>query len=248
MWLFSVLIGVIAGSVANAIIYRLPRGISWYKGRSFCPNCKHHLSSWDLVPVLSYLFLRGHCRYCHSPIAKRYLIVELLMGLGFVLIFNFLPHSGTIFNLLIYWITFVIAVMDWETMLVSDWLVLIWMVIVILHKFSIYNLQFLINFSIFNFQNPLFHLFIGSFVIGSIWLFSKGKAMGSGDIGIAAVLGLWLGFPKIINALWLAFVIGGIYGAYLLLTRKAKLKTAVPFGPFLILGGWIAYTLNYGIF
>ncbi|MEK7163798.1 MAG: prepilin peptidase, partial [Patescibacteria group bacterium] len=60
--------------------------------------------------------------------------------------------------------------------------------------------------------------------------------------------GLWLGFPKIINALWFAFVIGGIYGAYLLLTRQAKLKTAVPFGPFLILGGWIAYTLNYGIF
>ncbi|MDP1743658.1 MAG: A24 family peptidase [Candidatus Amesbacteria bacterium] len=146
------------------------------------------------------------------------------------------------------WITTVIAIMDWETMLVSDWLVLIWGGLVVLQKFSIFNFQFSINSIIFNFQNPIFGLIVGLFSIGGIWLITKKRAMGSGDIGIAAVLGLWLGFPKIINALWLAFVIGGIYGAYLLLTKKAKLKTAVPFGPFLIIGGWIAYTLNYAIF
>ena len=89
---------------------------------------------------------------------------------------------------------------------------------------------------------------VGMGVIGGLWLITNKKAMGSGDIGIAAVLGLWLGFPKIITALWVAFVIGGIYGGYLLITKKAKLKTAVPFGPFLILGGWIAYTLSYGVF
>lgn len=223
-------IGITAGSVANAIIYRLPRGIAWSKGRSICPQCKHSLSPWDLIPVLSYLLLRGHCRYCQSPIAKRYLIVELLMGLGFVLIFNF---QFLIFNLLIYWVMLVIAVMDWETMLVSDLLIVIWTILVI------FNIQYSMS--------NLYGLLIGAITIGLIWLLSKGRAMGSGDIEIAAVLGLWLGFPKVISGLWFAFVIGGIYGAYLLLTKKAKLKSQIPFGPFLLIGGLIAYTYCYGI-
>lgn len=220
-------IGITAGSVANAIIYRLPRGIAWYKGRSMCTQCKHSLSPWDLIPVLSYLFLRGRCRYCQSPIAKRYLIVELLMGLGFVLIFNF---QFLIFNLLIYWLMLVIAVMDWETMLVSDLLVGIWAILTI----------FSIQYSVFN----LYGAIAGATIIGLIWLLSKGRAMGAGDIEIAAVLGLWLGFPKVISGLWFAFVIGGIYGTYLLLTKKAKLKSQIPFGPFLILGGVIAKFLT----
>lgn len=216
-------LGTIAGSAANAIIYRLPRDIGWWKGRSFCPKCKHSLSPWDLIPVISFLLLGGKCRYCHSPIAKRYLFVELFLGATFALT-NFYELSTI--NYLLIWITTIIAVMDWETMLVSDWLVGIWAILMV----------FGIRYSVFN----LYGLLIGIGLIGGIWLISKGRAMGSGDIGIAAVLGLWLGFPKILSGLWLAFVIGGIYGAYLLLTKKAKLKTAVPFGPFLIIGGWIA--------
>lgn len=219
-------LGAIAGSVANAVIYRLPRGISWSKGRSFCPECNHTLNFCDLIPVFSFLVLRGKCRYCHSPIPIRYLLVEVFLGLSFVVINS---HTWS-YNSLLLWITTVIAVMDWETMLVSDWLVAIWAVIVIVNG----GVSFLGGL-------------IGFGVIWGIWLITRKKAMGSGDIGIAAVLGLWLGYPKIINALWFSFVIGGVYGAYLLLTKKAKLKTAIPFGPFLILGGWIAYTLNYGI-
>ena len=221
-------LGIIAGSVANAIIYRLPRGISWSKGRSFCPKCNHTLSLCDLIPVISFLILGGRCRYCHSPIPLRYLLVEIFLGGAFTL--SYLSNLGYLSYLMI-WISTVIAFMDWETMLVSDWLVAIWAVIVIA-----------------NGGTSIVGGLVGIGVIGGIWLITKKKAMGSGDIGIAAVLGLWLGYPKIINALWLAFVIGGIYGAYLLITKKAKLKTAVPFGPFLILGGWIAYTLNYGLF
>lgn len=234
MWLLAGTVGLIAGSVANAIIYRLPRGISWYKGRSFCPECKHPLSIYDLVPIASYLLLRGKCHYCHSPIPTRYLLVEVFMGLVFIL--GYLSNLGFLSYLMI-WITVVIAVMDWETMLVSPRLVRIWAIIVILNLISFHSLNI----------NNLFGLFLGLGFMWSIWKFTNGK-MGDGDIEISAVLGLWLGWPKIINALWFAFVIGGIYGAYLILSKKAKLKTAVPFGPFLILGGWIAYTLNYGIF
>ena len=121
--------------------------------------------------------------------------------------------------------------MDWESMLVSDWLVGIWAVLVIVGGGA-----------------SILGGLVGLGIMGIIWAITKGKAMGSGDIGISSVLGLWLGFPKIINALWMAFVAGGIYGAYLLVFRKAKLKTAVAFGPFLIIAGWIAYTVNYGFF
>ncbi len=245
MILLLFILGAVAGSVANALVYRLPRGISWFSGHSFCPKCKHNLSFWDLVPIASYLMLRGKCRYCRSPIAKRYLWVELLIGVGFVLIFNF---QFSIFNLGIFWIMTVIAVMDWETQLVSDLMVFLWFILVLIEKFSIFNFQFSINNLIFNFSNPFFGLLIGLVSIGGIWLITKKKAMGSGDIGIAGVTGLWLGWPKILTGLWIAFVMGGVFGAYLLITKKASMKTAVPFGPFLILGGWIAYTLNYGIF
>ena len=69
---FWFVIGITAGSVANAIIYRLPRGIVWHKGRSICPNCKHNLSFLDLIPVLSFIFLGAKCRYCKKPIPWRY--------------------------------------------------------------------------------------------------------------------------------------------------------------------------------
>lgn len=217
-------IGITAGSVANAVIYRLPRGIAWHKGRSICPQCKHNLSLFDLIPVLSFIFLGAKCRYCKKPISWRYFIVEILSGLIFL---NF-GLSG-----FMYWLMLVIAVMDWETMLVSDLLIVIWTILVI------FNIQYSMS--------NLYGLLIGAITIGLIWLLSKGRAMGSGDIEIAAVLGLWLGFPKVISGLWFAFVIGGIYGAYLLLTKKAKLKSQIPFGPFLLIGGLIAYTYCYGI-
>ncbi|MEK7504512.1 MAG: prepilin peptidase [Patescibacteria group bacterium] len=220
MNLFWFVIGITAGSVANAIIYRLPRGIVWHKGRSICPNCKHNLSFLDLIPVLSFIFLGAKCRYCKKPIPWRYFIVEMLSGLIF-LNFGFLGFM--------YWMMLIIAFMDWETMLVSDWLVIIWAILVVL-----------------NGGTSILGGLVGLGIIGIIWALTRGKAMGAGDIEIAAVLGLWLGFPKIITGLWFAFVIGGIYGAYLLLIKKAGMKSQIPFGPFLLIGGLIAYTYCYG--
>lgn len=221
MNLILFIIGITAGSVGNAIIYRLPRGIAWHSGRSICPNCNHTLSFLDLIPILSYILLGGKCRYCKKSISWRYFIVEILSGLIFL---NF-QLSG-----FLYWIMLIIAFIDWETMLVSDLLIAIWAILVVLGG-----------------GTSILGGLVGLGIIGIIWALTRGKAMGAGDIEIAAVLGLWLGFPKIITGLWLAFVIGGIYGAFLLITKKAKLKSQIPFGPFLLIGGLIAYTYCYGI-
>ena len=219
MNLFWFVIGITAGSVANAIIYRLPRGIVWHKGRSICPNCKHNLSFLDLIPVLSFIFLGAKCRYCKKPIPWRYFIVEMLSGLIFL---NF----G-------FWIYVLDDVDNCFHGLGNH----------VGFRLASYNLG---DFSSTECGTSILGGLVGLGIIGIIWALTRGKAMGAGDIEIAAVLGLWLGFPKIITGLWFAFVIGGIYGAYLLLIKKAGMKSQIPFGPFLLIGGLIAYTYCYG--
>lgn len=205
------MVGVVAGSVANALIYRLPRGISWWKGRSMCPECKHALAWYDLIPLLSYLFLKGKCRYCRKPIAIRYFLVELVMGIAFAV-------SGLSFLSCLVWVTVVIAVMDWEMGLVSEWMVVLWGLLVL-------------------WKGSWVGLGVGVIIIGGIWAVSRRRAMGFGDVEIAAVMGWWLGWPKIVVGLWVAFVGGAIVGVI----TKRKLHGVIAFGPFLILGTWIAY-------
>ena len=212
--------GAVAGSVANAVIDRLPRRESWFAGRSRCDKCKHELGVADLVPVVSYLALRGKCKYCHRPIALRNLLVELAMIAGFLALSTW-PLA------LIFWVTIVIAVMDWETMLVSDWLVGSWLILT----------MFSVQYSVFSFYG----LLVGIGVIGGLWLATKKRGMGDGDIGIAAVAGYLLGWPKIAIGLWIAFVAGAAFGIWQLAIGKAKMKSQIPFGPFLILGAWIGY-------
>ena len=219
-------IGAAAGSTANAVIDRLPRHESWFRGRSHCDKCGHVLGLLDLIPLLSYLVLGGKCRYCRKKIANRNFGVELLLGLSFMVI------GGHLLSLIV-WVTVVIAVMDWETRLVSEFLVLVWGILVIADKFLISN--YLVDL------NSLLGLAVGVGVIGGLWALSRGRAMGFGDVEIAAVMGWWLGWPKIGVDLWAAFVAGAIMGVIKLIKRLSRLKSEIAFGPFLILGTWAAY-------
>ncbi|KKU68345.1 MAG: Type 4 prepilin-like protein leader peptide-processing enzyme [Candidatus Amesbacteria bacterium GW2011_GWA1_47_20] len=127
----------------------------------------------------------------------------------------------------ILWVTVVIAVMDWETMLVSDWLVGAWAVLAVLSiKYQV---------------SSIYGLLVGIGVIGGIRVLTKKRGMGEGDIGIAAVMGWWLGWPRVAPALWTAFVAGAAYGLWLLAFGKKKMKSKMAFGPWLILGAWIGY-------
>lgn len=227
MYLIWVAFGLLFGSAANAIIDRLPRKESWLSGRSHCDKCKHELSWKDLIPVFSYLSLKGKCRYCHSPISTRNLIVELAMATGFALI------GPMWLMLIIFWLTVIIAVMDWETMLVSELLVAIWGIVVILsHLSNLNDLSYLVG------------LAVGISLIGGIWLVSRGRAMGFGDVEIAAVMGFWLGWPNIFWAMEVAFVSGAAVGLLQILRHKNKLKGRIAFGTFLIIGSWVALCLN----
>ncbi|OGD08878.1 hypothetical protein A2397_05945 [Candidatus Amesbacteria bacterium RIFOXYB1_FULL_44_23] len=127
----------------------------------------------------------------------------------------------------ILWVTTIIAVMDWETKLVSEAIVITWAVLVLMS----------VGLSL----SPLVGVVTGVGIIGGIWAATKGKAMGFGDVEIAAVMGYWLGWQNTLVGLWLAFVTGAIVGVYQIIKGKKKLKSEIAFGPFLVIGAWMAY-------
>ena len=160
--------------------------------------------------------------------------MELFMAAGFAAIsyFSGLGIMGEAVVMGILWVTMIIFVMDAETMLVSDWMVVIWAVLV-----TVLNLPLTPSLV----KEGGLGLLVAAGLIGGIWAVTRGKAMGAGDIEIAAVMGWWLGWPKVAVGLWLAFVLGGIYGAALLIQGRKKLKSRMAFGPWLVAGSWIGW-------
>ena len=247
-YIFIFLFGLAVGSFLNCAIYRLENNQSFLKGRSFCPHCKHQLGFWDLMPVLSFLCLRGKCHYCKKRISIQYPLVELATGLLFLLIFNYQFSISNEFsisnfqNLLVigYWLLVssflvIIFVYDLKHYIIPDKVIYPAIIIAL-----IFNFQFLIfnQFSIFKFS-ILSAMGAASF-FAAIVAISRGKWMGIGDIKLAFLMGLLLGFPNIAVALFLAFFLGAIIGVGLIMLGKKTMKSEVPFGPFLIIGTLVA--------
>ena len=251
--------GLIVGSFLNCVIYRLqtdesflkgrPRrkAFSFLRGRSFCPNCRHILSWQDLIPILSFLLLKGKCRYCRQKISFQYPLVELATGIIFLLIFLLLNnypmvqvirslYLGTMSCFLI-----VIFVYDFKHYLIPD--KVIYPAIAIAFLYNIFYSFFLIHNSKFLIYS-LFSAFGAAVFFLLIVLISRGKWMGIGDIKLAFFMGLFLSFPKILVALFSAFFIGAIIGIGLIIAGKKTMKSEVPFGPFLVTGTLLALFLG----
>jgi leader peptidase (prepilin peptidase)/N-methyltransferase len=155
------------------------------------------------------------------------------MAVGFLVIsYQLSVINQVVVVCLIFWVTTIIAVMDFETKLVADMMVIIWGILV-------FCLNLPLSPSLV--KEGVTGVMASVGLIGGIWLVSKGKAMGSGDIGIAAVMGWWLGWPNIAVGLWVAFVSGAIYGVIKLIKRSSKLRDEVAFGPWLVIGSWIGF-------
>jgi len=233
------LLGLTIGSFLNCFIYRLDRKESPLKGRSFCPHCKHELRGNDLVPVLSFLFLKGRCRYCSKKISWQYPIVELFFGFLFVFLFHYklsVISFGNIIDFVYFVLIFcffaIIFIYDLRHFLILDKIV-----------YPAILLTFLYNLS--DFQELIYNHLPSAFGITAffliIFLLSRGKWLGFGDVKLAFFLGLLLGFPQTIVAFFLSFFSGAIIGVILILFKKKKLKSEVPFAPFLIIGSFIAF-------
>ena len=228
--------GLIAGSFLNCLIYRLETGRTFLQGRSFCPQCGHTLSWQDLIPVFSFLILKGRCRYCQKPISWQYPLVELATGILFLLCFMFhvLCSMYIITCFLI-----IIFVYDLKHYLIPDKVIYPAILISLLRLFLLGE------------DSPLPFLYAG---LGAALFFflivfvSKGKWMGAGDIKLAFLIGLILGWPKIIVALFLAFFIGAAIGIILIMAGKKGLKSEIPFGPFLVGATFLALFWGERIF
>lgn len=221
---------LIIGSFLNVLIYRIPRSESIAWPRSHCINCSHSLGVIDLIPVFSYLFLRGRCRYCGDRISVRYPLVEIITALTCVLVYikgglSIWTLAGWIFACIL----IVSAFIDIEEGIIPDVITYPGMVAGVLFS----------SFSVGLKSSLWGGLFFG-LVFLLIVILTRG-GMGLGDVKLAAVIGVFTG----LEGAWLVFILaslmGGCWAACLVLLRKADRKTAVKFGPFLALAGYVIW-------
>lgn len=224
MELLSFVLGLVIGSFLNVCIYRIPQGISIITPPSHCTQCDKRLGIIDLVPVLSYLFLHGKCRYCKTKISARYPLVELFCGGGFLILY--LKFGLTIQYLaMIFLFSGLVmgSMIDYDHQIIPDAVNL---------ALLIGGIPLLVLQSAEILLNGLLGALVGFGLLFLIAVIFKG-GMGGGDVKLAGILGLYLGWPNILVALLLSFVIGSIVGLAGVLIKKKTLKTALPFGPFL---------------
>ncbi len=233
IWVYLFVVGSCIASFANTIIYRLPKNISVLKGRSHCEKCHRKLYWYDLLPLISYLLLKGRCRYCNERISKDHFLFECLGGMLFVLCFH---HFGltweTVIVFLIVMVLIVIAIIDQQTMNIYLSTIIFLLVLVIIYQGII--------------QMNLIDLLLGALCISipmTVINVVIPSSFGLGDIELVVISGLLLGWKNNLFAVSIAIVIGGVYAGYLLLSNKAKIGEHIAFGLFLVIG--IIITLLY---
>lgn len=251
MLVFFLFVGLVVGSYANSLVYRLGNGRRVLEDpRSYCPHCRHTLGWFDLIPLLSFLFLLGTCRYCRKPISIQYPLVESAMAILFAWSAHalgadslaFFSSSSLVVGLLVSWIAvfsfMVFFVVDLRYLVIPDELSL--PLIVLAFGGNLYL------------QGPEWKTFLFAGILGAVffalqYFISKGTWVGGGDIRLGALLGVLLGIERLAVALVLAYVSGMVVALILLGMKKASLKTAVPFGVFLMMGGFISFFFGTGI-
>ncbi len=245
IYLYILLIGLSVGSFLNCLIYRLEIDKKPV-GRSFCPNCKHTLSFLDLIPLFSFLFLKGKCRYCKKKISWQYPLVELLTAVVFTVTYFFIPPTFLLEVILLINLFFcfslllVIFVYDLKHYIIPNKIIYSATVSALFHiiiRFFIENdSQIFVNHIITALSVFLFFF--------SIYFLTKEKGIGFGDVRYALFLGLFLGFPDSLIALFFSFTTGAILGVILIGLKIKNRKDMIPFGPFLVLGTFVGFFLS----
>jgi leader peptidase (prepilin peptidase) / N-methyltransferase len=261
-------LGLIIGSFLNALEYRIGTKLSITKGRSICPKCKKQIAWYDNIPVVSYLFLLGNCRQCKKQISLQYPLIEIITGISFVAVFwkittsssllemtsdiSVLAESKTIIGIICLLLAasclILIALHDAKTSYIVSPAVYVGVVAMLIYRLTSYTGEVSLS-SIWSFYNPiLIATAIPVLLFAGLHFFSRGKWMGAGDIELAVLIGLFAGWPGILPAYYFAFIVGSIWGLIqIYLTKKAKMKSEMPFGPFLAAGALFGFTFGQQI-
>ena len=230
------ILGAVIGSFLNVCIYRLPREESVVFPPSACPTCKHKLSPADLFPIISFLLLRGKCRYCQAKISWRYPFVELLTALAFMVTGIFFTNPIAIATTLVFVsVLIVIFFADLERCIVPDEAIIAGVAIAILSALVNKNLVGALTGAFLGGGFLYLITFLGKLVY-------KKDVMGFGDVKLALMLGLFLGgVSQVVMALYLAFIIGSVIGIFLIVTKIKSKDDFIPFAPSIILGALPVY-------
>lgn len=254
------ILGLIIGSFLNVVIYRINTKKS-LGGRSACMSCKHQLSWYELIPLFSFLALKGRCLKCKTKISIQYPLVEFTTGLIFLSIFLKFTSLGmqdislfsiifayyaTLFSLLL-----VIAVYDLKHKIIPDSLSFIFGVLAFAGLFFFRDYNFYLHLpSILEISSGIFTAFPFAF----FWVISSGRWMGLGDAKLALGIGWLLGLASGLSALVVAFWSGAIIGIILIILsknskmKKMGMKSEIPFAPFLVLGTFAVFLYGLNLF
>lgn len=224
------ILGASIGSFLNVLIDRLPKNES-INGRSHCDHCRKKLAWYDLFPIISFFVLGGKTRCCRKKLSWQYPLIELVTGFIFFMVFKDGPYMGLslIMSVLISGIMaclIVIFISDFKYHLISDYILLALFIFslpaVVLTKEGLIN--------------SIISGLIVTLPIFLIYFISKERAMGLGDVYLSAIIGFLLGWKAGFIALYIAFVTGAVFGIFLILLKKKKIKSKIPFGPFIVIG------------
>lgn len=247
---FIFILGLFIGSFLNVVIYRLHRAESFVKGFSKCLFCGHRLYPKDLVPIFSFLWLKAKCRYCKAHISWQYFSVELATALGFCLIFwRLFPSLDLQMFLATLTIMGALKLIFW-------WLIFSFLVVIFVYDLRYYLILDTVSLPAIILA-LLANLFLGqtwqSLTLGVLvgggffllqFVLSRGKWIGGGDIRVGILMGAILAWPQVLTALFLAYILGGLFASVLLIMQKKHWGDKLPFGTFLTLATFI--TLLYG--
>lgn len=243
--LFAV-VGLAIGSFLNVCIDRLPRKESILNPPSSCEACRHHLAVKDLIPIFSYLWLKGRCRYCHAPVPRRLFWVELATGGAFALLYwhcGLTPQLGVMaFYACLFIIIFVV---DLEHGLILNKVVYPGILVALL--FALFLPQpWLTQWMVHGVANFALGAGIGFGIFLLLAIVSRG-GMGWGDVKLATLIGLATGFPLVFVALITGSILGGLVAIGLLIGKKKGRKEMIAFGPFLSLTAMITLAVGSNI-
>lgn len=242
----AAVLGLVIGSFLNVVVHRVPAGLSLLPA-SACPRCQAPIRSWQNIPVISWLALRGRCATCHEPISARYPLVELGTGLAFVAVLWWLRthvEGPLAADLLIaaacLWfaaISIALALIDLDTFRLPNAIVLPSYVVigVLLGAAAVVSGDW----------GALVRSLIG---LASLWLFYfavmviRPDGMGAGDVKLAGVVGMvlaWFGWATFVVGAIAAFFVGAVFGLAVIALRRGGRRTEIPFGPWMLIGAWI---------
>jgi len=244
------LLGLLVGSFLNVVIYRVPIGKSIVTPPSACPRCGARIKPWDNVPVISWLLLRGRCRQCGTRISIRYPAIELLtaglfvgasLGLGIDLGVSTGALVGTILVLVAYLyfasISVALAGIDLDTHRLPN--------AIVLPAYPVLAVLLVAGSAFLNEYSPLWTAAIGGAALFAAYFLMAlvyPGGMGFGDVKLAGVIGIVLGFlgwgPLVVGS-FSAFILGGVFGIALMITKRAGRKSGIPFGPWMLAGAWV---------